>query len=603
MGTTYCQSKREKKEVNYKPKKSKESLSMEKNVSNEEEILKLKEPNKKNYDNDYIRQMTEKNHGTQISLEKMDIIKEQMEKSVCKIKNCNGEYGTGFFCYIPFPNELNLITVLFTNYHVIKGVDFIKDKKIDFSINNDNFSFSLNINNSTKFYSNKLLDISIIEIKEINILNKIKILEFESLSNEEVKLKYKQKDIYLIQYSFDNKVEFSKGIIKDIDENFTIKHSCSSQEGSSGGPLLNLLNFKVIGIHKGQNIDNDYNLGTLIKKAIENFIYTFDVNKNKNVNIIENINENGNKNVNIIENINENIIENNENINENINIEEEYDINVNYLNENPFTKILEFGKKIAITGFATTGGTVGAACALCHFFLHNSNVFNVLEVSFAGGVGFSIIGVSISLFSLIGLGIFNIYKKNKNEKMKKFFDEFEKSEKLKEEREFYQHATKKICSYFEKNIKINGIENKIINNINTISNHFSKIDSKDIKDIYKNFKQKFNNISKYNILVIGKTGIGKSTLINNFLDLKKNKAKEGKTEQPEKIFGWAKKYPKEEEDTDIKGLNLWDTEGIQFSNEGKNDIENHQNKVKRFIEEKKLSLMSRLIAYGFVLME
>ena len=98
MGTTYCQSKREKKEVNYKPKKSKESLSMEKNVSNEEEILKLKEPNKKNYDNDYIRQMTEKNHGTQISLEKMDIIKEQMEKSVCKIKNCNGEYGTGFFC-------------------------------------------------------------------------------------------------------------------------------------------------------------------------------------------------------------------------------------------------------------------------------------------------------------------------------------------------------------------------------------------------------------------------------------------------------------------------------------------------------------------------
>ena len=65
------------------------------------------------------------------------------------------------------------------------------------------------------------------------------------------------------------------GKINDIDENFTIKHSCSSQEGSSGGPLLNLLNFKVIGIHKGQNIDNDYNLGTLIKNEIEILIKLF----------------------------------------------------------------------------------------------------------------------------------------------------------------------------------------------------------------------------------------------------------------------------------------------------------------------------------------
>ena len=41
-----------------------------------------------------------------IDIEQMDIIKERMENSICKIINDKG-YGTGFFCKIPFPDECN----------------------------------------------------------------------------------------------------------------------------------------------------------------------------------------------------------------------------------------------------------------------------------------------------------------------------------------------------------------------------------------------------------------------------------------------------------------------------------------------------------------
>ena len=49
-----------------------------------------------------------------------------------------------------------------------------------------------------------------------------------------------------------------------------IKHSCSSQKSSSGSPIINLKNFKVIGIHKGSS-DKNFNYGSFIKNPIEDF--------------------------------------------------------------------------------------------------------------------------------------------------------------------------------------------------------------------------------------------------------------------------------------------------------------------------------------------
>ena len=54
-----------------------------------------------------------------------------------------------------------------------------------------------------------------------------------------------------------------------FEDNFTIKHICATQKGSSGSPILNVENHKVIGVHKGSK--NGFNLGSLIKDSIEEF--------------------------------------------------------------------------------------------------------------------------------------------------------------------------------------------------------------------------------------------------------------------------------------------------------------------------------------------
>ena len=101
-----------------------------------------------------------------------------------------------------------------------------------------------------RFYTNRDYDITIIEILENDNINIDSFLEIDE-KKEYPKIFYNKKDIYILQYSKDY-VDYSNGVIKNIGEdNYSIEHLCSTVQGSSGSPILNLLNFKVIGIHKG----------------------------------------------------------------------------------------------------------------------------------------------------------------------------------------------------------------------------------------------------------------------------------------------------------------------------------------------------------------
>ena len=80
-------------------------------------------------------------------------------------------------------------------------------------------------------------------------------------------------------------------------------------------------------------------------------------------------------------------------------------------------------------------------------------------------------------------------------------------------------------------------------------------------------------------MLLGNSGVGKSTLINEILKLEENKAKEQTNNERMPIDGWTKKYPVNEKDSEIKNINLWDTEGIEYSRKQKNDQENHLEKV------------------------
>jgi len=241
-----------------------------------------------------------KNHPTAISLEQMDKIKEQMEKSVCKIICPKGGYGTGFFCKIPFPDEFNLLRVLITNNHVLGENDIIQGYKIKFTLKNDKFIFEILIDKKRKIYTNKEFDITIIEIYEKDNLEHYKLLEIdEDIFKEKLNKIFENKTIYLIHYPKGDKVKYSLGTIKNIENN-TIRHLCSTETGSSGGPLINLFSFKVIGLHKIGTSFN-FNLGNLIKEPLIKFKEKYNniFDRNTNYNYISNIIVNQN-NINIL---------------------------------------------------------------------------------------------------------------------------------------------------------------------------------------------------------------------------------------------------------------------------------------------------------------
>ena len=220
-----------------------------------------------------------------ISFESMKCILEQMDKNICKIKCKYGGYGTGFFCLIPFPDKLNLLPVLITNNHVLEENDIAQGKIIEFSFSNDKYFYRITIDNLRKKYTNIYYDSTFIEIKKNDGLNINLFLEIDETiyKNNFSKEIYNGKPVYLLHYKYGINVEYSFGKIRNIDNNNIIKHLCETQSGSSGSPILNFLNYKVMGIHAGYDIKEKLNLGIFIKEPIKEF-YDNCKNCNNNVN-------------------------------------------------------------------------------------------------------------------------------------------------------------------------------------------------------------------------------------------------------------------------------------------------------------------------------
>jgi V8-like Glu-specific endopeptidase len=216
------------------------------------------------------------------------IINSQLELSVCKIYINENESGTGFLCKIPFPDEFKYLPTLITNNHVINKEYFQKNKIIKISFNDDNYTKLLEIIPERKFYSNKAYDISIIEIfpKKDN-LNHFLELDYYYDKNE----KEEKQNIYVLQYLNGNESCVSYGNIINIKE-FEIQHTCSTEDGSSGGPIILLESNKVIGVHKGSGRNKeDNNYGTLLNYPINEFNEKFEAKneiKNKGKDEVKN---------------------------------------------------------------------------------------------------------------------------------------------------------------------------------------------------------------------------------------------------------------------------------------------------------------------------
>ena len=55
-------------------------------------------------------------------------------------------------------------------------------------------------------------------------------------------------------------------------KNHYFYHLCGTEKGSSGGPILNVTNYRVIGMHKGTKKEDNYNIGVFMKFGINDFI-------------------------------------------------------------------------------------------------------------------------------------------------------------------------------------------------------------------------------------------------------------------------------------------------------------------------------------------
>ena len=207
-----------------------------------------------------------------ITRKQTETISIQMEKSICMIKGKST--GTGFFCCLNFENIY--IPCLMTSYQVIDDKYIKENKKIEISLNDNEIKEEIKLSDEDIMYISKENEYNLIIIKLIDVQEYMKYINYleldDNLFNNNSLKGYES--IYILHYpNYQNSaVSYGKGIIYDPNYKYDIQHKCHTLPSSSGGPILNLLTNKVIGIHKGniqKNSEIKYNIGTFLKDPLE----------------------------------------------------------------------------------------------------------------------------------------------------------------------------------------------------------------------------------------------------------------------------------------------------------------------------------------------
>ena len=183
----------------------------------------------------------------------------------------------------------------------------IKGNIIELIINE--VTYPLLIDETRKVFIDEMKDIIIIEIRKGEFSNINSLYLDENIFNKNPESIYKY--IYILHFEYGKEAKYSTGVIDHFDNilifDKKILYSCTTQPGSSGGPIINSKNFKVIGVHRGYDNFKGLNFGLFISNAILKFQKEFG-------NILNNNNDNINNN-----NINNNNININFNFNNNLN--------------------------------------------------------------------------------------------------------------------------------------------------------------------------------------------------------------------------------------------------------------------------------------------
>jgi len=205
-----------------------------------------------------------------INIEGMKKIERQMENYVCKISK-NEKKGTGFlFQILVFKKKYYILA---TNNHILNENDIKNGETITILFQNGK-EYNINIEPIRITFTDKEFDITFIQIfpEKDNIKYFLEIddnEENQNINKQILNNKYKKHSIYILHYSRYEKVLVSYGQIINIESE--IIHSCNTDSGSSGAPILSLYNFKIIGYHAYGDKQNQYNIGKYIHFAIKKF--------------------------------------------------------------------------------------------------------------------------------------------------------------------------------------------------------------------------------------------------------------------------------------------------------------------------------------------
>ena len=218
-----------------------------------------------------------KNSIESVSISCTKTILEQMMNCICNIK-LKGSTGTGFFCKIPkgYGNNETLDCLL-TNYHNIDEKYLNENNEISLLLKDNTEPKFIDLLQKREKYYNKDYDITIIEILKSDKIKKFLELD-ENIFKENNKISYEDESIYILQHQKGKNASVSYGLLLSID-NFDIKHSCNTDFGSSGSPILNLSNNKVIGIHKEGSSNFNFNKGTFLKFPLNDFLLKLNMKK------------------------------------------------------------------------------------------------------------------------------------------------------------------------------------------------------------------------------------------------------------------------------------------------------------------------------------
>ena len=283
--------------------------------------------------NNIFKEIKPKRNSDYETFDILSLISKQKENNVCKIIKENNNFGTGFLCLIPYPDKLNLLPVLISCNHILNNDDIKIGKEI-ILLFNDKITKIIKIDESRKVYSSDKneYNITFIEIKKDDgfDINNMLDIDYDIFKEEKLIRIYKNKRVYIIHYPDNVYSIYSTNIIKSIDcNNVKFKYLCETEEmeeGSCGAPIINLNNFKVMGVHIGKYKHKGINIGTVLRRPIEAFNELKNLNNQKNFIIlkIKVTNDDINKEIYFLDNSN--------NLDENIN-QKNCHTHLNELNE------------------------------------------------------------------------------------------------------------------------------------------------------------------------------------------------------------------------------------------------------------------------------